>query len=446
MIKIEKYKYRGKRAFIIASGPSAKGMDLAWLKDEITICVNQSYRLLDFDPTYICISDEGLWPFVKEKYAKMKTKVIACFADTQRFIDDYSGDNMVVMFKNLGWDRSENKSYNFNLPRGLFTPKNVVPGVAIPFAHWVGFSPVYLVGCDCSNAGYAYKNGFRQKEQFFNDYTMQYYKLISELRSGTVIYNVTVGGNLNYFPRVDFDSLSRSLLVIGYYTGNGDYAKRAVHMKKSVEEIGLRCHTEFIQGSENPNPLLRWALDANICPRFIKKMRRRFPNKDLFCVDVDAEMLNRPKLFLDHPRDYDFGAVFINNFYHRFKQLCGGSLYFAATKNADNLLDRWIEVQAWRNKELEDGIYKFPYVFSQDQGTLQAVLPTIPNLKWVELPLEYGYIIPTTTGKDIVPPIEQPVIRHLQASRTNRRGEKKCVVMSSSQPITQGNRTRKRRR
>ena len=96
LLKIPKGFHKEKRCFIIGSGPSMKGMDLSWLKDEVTICVNQSYKLLpDFDPTYVCISDENLWPLVKEKYARMNTQVVGCFRDTKKFENDYTSNEPI---------------------------------------------------------------------------------------------------------------------------------------------------------------------------------------------------------------------------------------------------------------------------------------------------------------------------------------------------------------
>ena len=429
MINIGKDAHQGQRCFIIASGPSVEGMDLSWLKNEITICVNQSYQLLKgFEPTYICISDENLWPHMREIYSKMNTKVIASFADTQKFIDDYPGDNIEVMFKNLLWDRSPKKTYHFNLPEGLYTSKNVVPAVAIPFAQWAGFKEVYLVGCNCNNKGYAYEGGFRQKDQLFIDYAMQYYKLISELKCKTTIYNATIGGNLMYFPRVNFEDIRRKMMVVGYYTLNGDYKSHAKAMKKSVERFGIPCEVVAKRsvGSPGMDTKLRWALNANICPFFMKEMRLKYPGYDLFYLDVDATMVEKPRIFLDQPRNYDFGAVFINN-PAGFNQLCGGGLYFAATKEANELLDRWIEVQTWRNKELKEGIYRLPCILPQDQEILQTTLLTIPDLRWVSLPPEYGYIEPRGGRKkvNVMPAVKEPVIIHHQASRINR-GKIKC--------------------
>lgn len=417
MIRVPKGYHQGERCFIIASGPSAKNMDFSWLKNEITICVNQSYKLLDFEPTYICISDENLWSLIKDTYAKMNSKIIACFGEPQRFIDDYKGMNLRIMFKNLGRDPHPNKKYTFDLTEGVYSSKNVVPTVAIPFAHWCEFKSVYLVGCDCTNNGYAYEGGHRQDKQYFDDYTMEYYKLISEFDSKTCIYNATCGGNLNYFHRVDFDALKRPFMVIGYYTPY--YKFLAERMKKSVIQFGVTCEIKEEEGYDIEDSKLQWAMNANICPFFIKQIREKYPDTDLFCIDADAQMLRRPDLFLDHPRDYDFGAVFIENKYQNIRQLCGGGLYFAATEKANDLLDRWTEIQKWRNEELLDGIYRLPCIFPQDQESLQTAYQIISELKWIELPHEYGYI-ESYSSKQIMPPVSNPVIIHSQESRIKR--------------------------
>lgn len=423
MIKVPKDSHKGERCFIIASGPSAEGMDFSWLKDEVTICVNQSHKLLQgFDPTYICIGDEGLWSLIKKTYARMKkTKIVASFGMPDKFIDDYPGDNLAVMFKNLAWEHGEKKNYHFNLPEGLYTSKNVVTSIAIPFAQWAGFKQVYLVGCDCNNKGYAYKNGHRMDKQIFNDYSMQFYKIISELDCETDIYNATIGGNLEYFDRVDFDELKRPLMVVGYYTANGNYKEHAQRMKDSVEKFGVSCKivAKRSAGKHGMDTQLRWSLNANICPFFMKDMRKKYPGVDLFYLDVDATMEHRPELFLDYPRDYDFAAVFFDS-KCRNHQLCGGGLYFADTTVANSLLDRWAQVQRWRNQELKDGVYRQPCAFPQDQETLQGILPIAADLRWMELPKEYGYIKPLSSGRPVMSVIADPIIVHHQASRKNK--------------------------
>lgn len=420
---IEKNAHQGERCFIIASGPSIKGMDLSWLKDEITICVNQSYKLLDFEPTYICISDIALWGAIHPTYAKMKnTKVVACFSDVKKIIKEYPGKNLGMVFRNLG-RKVPIGSYSYDLSRGMPSARNVVPTVAIPFANWCAFKSIYLIGCDCTNLGYAYKNGLRDKHQFFDDITLKYYEAISKVETKSTIYNATIGGRLECFPRVKFDLLKRKLKVVGYYTPNGDYKNRAQAMKKSVEQWGIECHVEEMPQMKGArgNTRLQWALNANICPAFVKKMRKKFHDYDLFCLDVDAEMLHMPELLLDNSVGFDFGAVFINNC-NGFWQMCGGGLYFAASKKANELIDKWVLYQSWRNDDLRKDYYKPPYLLACDQETLQAVIPLISDLSWVEFPEEYGYIIPTSKGRAIMQHIENPVIKHYQASRINRRG------------------------
>ena len=92
--KIQRNKHKNQRVFIIGSGPSIKGMDLTPLKDEITICVNESYKALDFDPTYICIGDRKLYPLIKDTLAEKKSRIICSSGMDGSVGQEYNGDNL----------------------------------------------------------------------------------------------------------------------------------------------------------------------------------------------------------------------------------------------------------------------------------------------------------------------------------------------------------------
>lgn len=92
-----KNKHKGQRCFVVASGPSLRGMDLSWLKDEITIAVNQSYLALDFPPTYLAIGDRSLWPMADVVQARRVASRLVIVHDTvilpdvRRACDDIGG-------------------------------------------------------------------------------------------------------------------------------------------------------------------------------------------------------------------------------------------------------------------------------------------------------------------------------------------------------------------
>ncbi len=123
---------------------------------------------------------------------------------------DYGGDNLVAL---LPLDKTKAITRGARFPRDLERESlvkafNVITEVALPFVVWCGFSECYLVGCDCSDGGYFYDNPLRDVGwQKVLPEAMQAYQHIADLDLPTKIYNATIGGHLECFPRVDLKEL-----------------------------------------------------------------------------------------------------------------------------------------------------------------------------------------------------------------------------------------------
>ncbi|MFA5754517.1 MAG: hypothetical protein WC905_04155 [Patescibacteria group bacterium] len=420
-------KHRGQRAFIIASGPSIAGMDLDWLRGEVTICVNESYKAIPFDPTYICIGDKALWPLVKGTYAKKSSGIVCSSGLDGKVGTEYHGENMVCQFPLIKTKTVVQHGFSWDLDVGVHKSFNVITETAIPFCCWAGFSEVYLIGCDCTNNGYFYKESSRGVEhQVVSDSAMDAYAFIAKEQLPTKIYNAGVGGNLECFPRKDFATLKRKdqkLLVVGYYTPDKNYEKLANNMKDSVERFGVPCEIQERGSWAKPNmpKPLPWVLNCSQCSFFIREMREKYPDRNLLYLDADAEMVRRPALFLDGVPDFDFAAPFLFNRYVK-NQLSSNTLYFSTAPTATALLDAWVRLQEERNAILLGGGYPKPYAAAWDQKTLQDVMATIPKLRWAQLPYIYGKLSLTPKGEELMPGIDpnDVVIMQYQASRQNK--------------------------
>lgn len=424
MVLIPKDSHFGQRCFIIGSGPSLKGMDLSWLRHEITIGVNQSYKALPFDPTYIAIGDSTLWPFIKSAFAKMKKTKIVCSGGTKGTVGtDYSGDNLVVRVPMIRPSVSE-VGFLYDLLKGVRMAWNVVPEIALPFVCWAGFAEVYLIGCDCSNTGYAYENPVRgEGHQYIDERAMKAYNTISRTPDlPTKIFNATVGGKLEAFPRRDFESL-KPPLVIGFYTPNADYQKMAERMKAGVEAQGLECEIRERPSAATPDmkPPMPWVINCAQCGPFIRDMRKEYPNRDFFYLDADAVMIRYPILFQRYPRNYDFAVTFITVGL-AVRQLSSNALYFGATDKASALLDRWCAEQEKRNMLMSKGHFCPSYKWVWDQRVLQEVFLLVPGLRWIELPWAYAKITVTPRGDELMPSVDpnEIVVKQFQASRWNK--------------------------
>lgn len=419
---------RGKRCFLIASGPSIKNMDLRQLKDEITICVNESYKALDFDPTYICIGDRELWPVIKDEYAKKKSKIVCSTGLNGQVGSDYKGNNLIKVAKLNKSKTVMDNGFRFDMVE-VHKAWNVIPEVALPFVCYAGFSTCYLLGCDCTNDGYFYDDPIRGKGyQKVLDTVIPVYENIARRELPTRIYNATEGGRLEAFPRVNLKDVlfkptpSRNpLTVIGYYTEDRNYKELAHNMKASVERQGIKCHIEKRTSwkCEMPKPT-SWVLNCSQCSYFIEEMMKLFPDTNLLYLDADAVMEKRPKLFLDDAIDFDFGAPFLTNEYVK-DELQSNTLFFRACDETKKLVQDWRLLQDERNFQLLQGKYAKPFKEAWDQRVLQDVL-VASNCKIKKLPWEYGKITVTPRGDELMKGVkpEDIVISQHQASRQNK--------------------------
>lgn len=428
MNKIPQNKHKGQRCFVIASGPSTKQMDLSVLKNEITICVNESYKVIDFEPTYSCIGDRNLYPLIKDKLASMNSRIIASSGLNGQVGKDYPGNNLDALIKLEKSQTVKDDGFIWDMQK-VYKAWNVVPELVLPFVCWCGFDECFLIGCDCNNAGYAYQDSVREKgTQHFYSEAMICYDAISKMTLPTKIYNATVGGQLESFPRVSLDEVitktktktKSDLLAIGYYTRDRNYKELAERMKASVEKQGIECIIKerkslATEGLIKPMP---WVLNCSQCGSFIQEMREEYPNRPLLYLDADAIMQRRPRLFLDEVIDYDFAAVFLSNV-HIKDELQSSTLFFNNTEKASKLLDDWVSLQKKRNSEMLAGQYSPPYFDAWDQRVLQKVLK---DVKVKKLPYEYAKIALTPKGEELMKGVDpnKIVISQHQASRQNK--------------------------
>jgi hypothetical protein len=225
MRRIRRYHnlHAGKRCFILGNGPSLKQTDLSLLNGEFTFCTNRIYLMLDqlgFSPSYYVCSNELI--------------VEQCGRDIEnlpipKFIGWHNRD--LLNFTNdmtFLWTRCGLRSWFFtDLTEGCWEG-NTVTMVAIQLAYYMGFTDVYLLGVD-----HSYKfEGTPHAEQLstgddLNHFAPNYFGKgfrwhLPDLEGSELAYRVakhmyqingrkisdaTVGGKLQVFPKVDFNSL-----------------------------------------------------------------------------------------------------------------------------------------------------------------------------------------------------------------------------------------------
>lgn len=230
-----KDKYKGKRIFVIATGPSVQIQDLEKMgqNGDITIAVNSICSVFGkttWRPTCYIMTDYLGVNVLRERYGKI------CY-------DDFATDTVVLsrQCKNLlvedekgtkeafipfsyqdHWLNhfSKHRAYNRDMSVGaydLFT----VSCSAINLADYMGASEIYLYGFDGYNVGAINHVGDTEDVQY-DDSGVEYEAIVHTntkmqrgyeylrdvaIKDRIPIYNATRGGFLEVFPRVQFDDL-----------------------------------------------------------------------------------------------------------------------------------------------------------------------------------------------------------------------------------------------
>ena len=226
--QLSKYhnKHRGERCVIIGNGPSLNEMDLSPLTEEITFGLNRIYLGFDqwaFRPSYFV----SVNPLVLEQHAKeILEKVQAPKFISNHGLPYFSGHRDDLMFLQ-------------SLPEPIFSkdPRQgvwegyTVTYVAMQLAYYMGFSEVILIGVDhsFSTEGPANAEIISQGEDqnhFSKDYfgkgarwhlpDLEHSEMAYRLADlvyrcdGRQVLDATYNGQLEVFPKVDFQTILSS--------------------------------------------------------------------------------------------------------------------------------------------------------------------------------------------------------------------------------------------
>ncbi len=234
-------KFKNNRIFIIGNGPSLNKMDLNLLKNEYTYGVNRIYLLFDrieWKPSFYSAFDIRVVPDNAEEIKSLDI-------DYKFFSSRYRSllgekNSHYWYYDNSRWDDLSNRFEPEVLYSG-FGGGGSITHLAIQLAFYMGFEPIYLIGVDAS---YKVLNTVKQsgpdkfgdgiklelestKDDDPNHFDPRYfgkgkkwhnpnvkdmlrgYELIKKAvdKHNRHIYNATVGGKLEVFERVDFESL-----------------------------------------------------------------------------------------------------------------------------------------------------------------------------------------------------------------------------------------------
>lgn len=223
--KIEKFKNKhiGERCFVVATGPSLTIHDLNILKEYNEICISvngiiNAFTHTRWRPDYYAISDPtglNLW---KSDILKMDVKEMFVADIAWNFQENEIKDNMYKWHLIREWDVIEGPKFSDDFSEGAYEGHTIIYEAGLQLAAYMGFSEIYLLGADCT-AGkvtvHFYSGGNNspsEKSHLDIESIFLSYKAAKKYADshGIKIYNATRGGNLEVFPRVDFDSLFQS--------------------------------------------------------------------------------------------------------------------------------------------------------------------------------------------------------------------------------------------
>ena len=159
--------HRGDRCFILGNGPSLQEFDLSLLENEITFSVNQLARRDDFAKlrsNYHFWADERFFDLREDRPGDMELldvmKNTGCYNSkitvfykiaARKMISQYHLDDFMTIryYDDCVFPRNMYLSHNVDFTQ-LVPRFSSVVHYAICMAVYMGFSEIYLLGCDCS--------------------------------------------------------------------------------------------------------------------------------------------------------------------------------------------------------------------------------------------------------------------------------------------------------
>lgn len=218
--------HKGKRCFIVATGPSLRIDDLNTLRshNEICLSVNGIFKAFDsteWRPDYYFLSDIYGALMWKEEILQMNIKE-KFIGDAGWLFDDVPSN---ICRYHLYYDAENRPAYELplfaeNASKCIYITGTVIYDT-LQIAAYMGFSEIYLLGTDCTMGIYTEKQHFvenyytecvnknKNLEESNLSGVFAGYKVARKFceEHGIKLYNATRGGRLDILERIEFDRL-----------------------------------------------------------------------------------------------------------------------------------------------------------------------------------------------------------------------------------------------
>ncbi|MBK0380679.1 6-hydroxymethylpterin diphosphokinase MptE-like protein [Mucilaginibacter segetis] len=300
-----KDRYKGQRIFIVGNGPSLNKMPLYLLKDEYKMCFNRfnlMYDRLNWKPDFYTVIDDLV---VKDNYKEINEEILPYV--NEAFFPDIHPSN-VDFFRyidnrpNVNWFIADEPKFHADLPKCGHNKTVVNAGLQI--AAWLGFTEIYLIGVDMTFGEQKVKKlnsrDWEAGEDDPNHFDPRYFKKGRKYHNPTVhemiekfedakiffdqlgvkVFNAGVGGKLEVFPRVEFNSLFN-------YTDSQliDLLNSIENLKKIGKTFTyIEQNTEHYKSIESLPDMFKTGTDigAKLIPQLIGKYNPIGPYKNLY--------------------------------------------------------------------------------------------------------------------------------------------------------------------
>lgn len=235
-----KNKYQGQRCVLMGNGPSINRMDMNRFQGEKVWTANRSFSLferIDWKPAFYVSHDprviQNSRDLIKEHVHKMATTqfFLPLWTRTAGLFTD-SPD--VIWFEDQDFNPENESSFGKDVSQGVLRTRTVTL-ISIQFAIYAGFNPIYLIGCDMSYTPPSKEqvviregeklmtHSGQDTDHFDPGYLkggelwkvpdaagmLEDFEKVARLcqKLGVVVYNATLGGNLEVFPRADYEQV-----------------------------------------------------------------------------------------------------------------------------------------------------------------------------------------------------------------------------------------------
>lgn len=217
--ELKKYKniHKGKRCFVIATGPSLTLEDVEKLKNEYTFGMNSLYKIYDktdWRPTYYAIQDSKVYSIlIQEKaFRDIEHLFISDFVCEEHGRDESSVVFPLDLLDHMYYKKKTKFTTKFSdNAYGIVYDGASITYSVLQLAYYMGFSEIYLLGCDCNYSGerthfadYGYVSENNPEYNMLSAYAVAYEFTTNH---NLKIYNATRGGKLEIFERVNLDDI-----------------------------------------------------------------------------------------------------------------------------------------------------------------------------------------------------------------------------------------------